>query len=83
MDVPASKSITNRALVLAALACEPSVIDRALRSRDTTLMADALVSLGAELSIDSIDDAHMRVDVTPGFNSSGERVDIEIGRAHV
>ena len=45
--LPGSKSLTNRALVLAALADGPSVVRRALRSRDTLLMAAALTSLGA------------------------------------
>ena len=47
--LPGSKSITNRALVLAALADGPSVVRRALRSRDTELMARALTSLGARV----------------------------------
>ena len=48
--VPGSKSITNRALLLAALADAPSVLHRPLRSRDTDLMADALRSLGADVA---------------------------------
>jgi len=44
--LPGSKSITNRALVLAALSDGPSVVRQALRSRDTALMADALTELG-------------------------------------
>src|SRR5215217_6012741 len=47
VSLPGSKSLTNRALVLAALADGPSVVRRALRSRDTLLMAGALRSLGA------------------------------------
>ncbi|MDO5669456.1 MAG: 3-phosphoshikimate 1-carboxyvinyltransferase [Corynebacterium sp.] len=47
--VPGSKSITNRAYILAALADYPSVIDNALHSRDTDLMAGALRSLGAHI----------------------------------
>jgi 3-phosphoshikimate 1-carboxyvinyltransferase len=47
--LPGSKSVTNRALVLAALADGPSVVRRALGSRDTRLMADALSRLGAEV----------------------------------
>ena len=47
MSLPGSKSLTNRALVLAALSDGPSVVRRALRSRDTELMATALESLGA------------------------------------
>jgi 3-phosphoshikimate 1-carboxyvinyltransferase len=44
---PGSKSMTNRALVLAALASAPTVISNPLRARDTLLMAAALRSLGA------------------------------------
>lgn len=44
--VPGSKSVTNRALVLGALADGRSVVRRPLRSRDTLLMADALRALG-------------------------------------
>ncbi|MFC6090187.1 3-phosphoshikimate 1-carboxyvinyltransferase [Saccharothrix lopnurensis] len=46
VPVPGSKSITNRALVLAALADRPSTVHAPLRSRDTLLMAAALRSLG-------------------------------------
>jgi 3-phosphoshikimate 1-carboxyvinyltransferase len=49
VTLPGSKSLTNRALVLAAIADRPSVIRRALRSRDTTLMAHALTSLGSRV----------------------------------
>ncbi len=46
VTVPGSKSVTNRGLVLAALASEPGWLRRPLRSRDTLLMADALRALG-------------------------------------
>ncbi|MFI6687168.1 3-phosphoshikimate 1-carboxyvinyltransferase [Streptomyces sp. NPDC050485] len=46
VPVPGSKSVTNRALVLAALAAEPGWLRRPLRSRDTLLMAEALRTLG-------------------------------------
>ena len=49
VTLPGSKSLTNRALVLAALADGPSVVRRALRSRDTELMAAALTALGADV----------------------------------
>lgn len=45
--VPGSKSLTNRALVLAALADGPSVLRAPLVARDTVLMADGLGALGA------------------------------------
>jgi 3-phosphoshikimate 1-carboxyvinyltransferase len=51
--VPGSKSQTNRALVLAALADGPSTTSGALRSRDTDLMIGALRTLG--LSVDASD----------------------------
>jgi 3-phosphoshikimate 1-carboxyvinyltransferase len=44
--LPGSKSMTNRALVLAALATGPGTIVRPLRSRDTLLMAAALRAVG-------------------------------------
>ena len=49
VTLPGSKSLTNRALLLAAIADGPSVVRRALRSRDTLLMAAALDALGAEV----------------------------------
>ncbi|RYU09992.1 3-phosphoshikimate 1-carboxyvinyltransferase [Nocardioides iriomotensis] len=49
VSLPGSKSLTNRALVLAAVADGPGVVRRALRSRDTELMAAALTALGAEV----------------------------------
>ncbi|MFT4298088.1 MAG: 3-phosphoshikimate 1-carboxyvinyltransferase [Aeromicrobium sp.] len=53
--VPGSKSLTNRALVLAAVAEGPSILTRALGSRDTNLMIDALTALGARVERDGID----------------------------
>jgi 3-phosphoshikimate 1-carboxyvinyltransferase len=49
VTVPGSKSVTNRALILAAQATGPSSIDAPLRSRDTELMAAALSALGVEV----------------------------------
>ena len=48
--IPGSKSQTNRALVLAALADGPSTITGALKARDTKLMIAGLRSMGAEIS---------------------------------
>lgn len=61
VDVPGSKSLTNRYLVLAALAASPGRLRGALRSRDTRLMAAALTSLGAGIDEDGSDWV-----VTPG-----------------
>ncbi|MDX6354665.1 MAG: 3-phosphoshikimate 1-carboxyvinyltransferase [Streptomyces sp.] len=49
VTVPGSKSVTNRALVLAALSAEPGWLRRPLRSRDTVLMADALRAMGVQI----------------------------------
>jgi 3-phosphoshikimate 1-carboxyvinyltransferase len=50
VPVPGSKSLTNRVLLLAALADGPSAVHAPLRSRDTLLMAQALRSLGVEVA---------------------------------
>jgi 3-phosphoshikimate 1-carboxyvinyltransferase len=52
--VPGSKSITNRALVLAALSSRhhTCVLDGALRSDDTEIMIDALTRLGYLIATD-------------------------------
>ncbi|HSI92514.1 MAG TPA: 3-phosphoshikimate 1-carboxyvinyltransferase [Jiangellaceae bacterium] len=46
VPLPGSKSLTNRALVVAALADRPSLLRSPLRARDTLLMAAALRALG-------------------------------------
>ena len=53
LTIPGSKSVTNRALVLAALAKTPSTLIRPLHSRDTELMIKALKALGVEISVAS------------------------------
>ncbi|WP_157556853.1 3-phosphoshikimate 1-carboxyvinyltransferase [Nocardia acidivorans] len=52
VTLPGSKSITNRALILAALADGPSTLTGALRSRDTNLMIDALRAMGTDIDGD-------------------------------
>ncbi len=56
ITVGGSKSITNRAFVLAALSSTPSTIYGALRSRDTDLMLQALRAMGT--GVDAEDPAH-------------------------
>src|SRR5687768_1068424 len=72
--VPGSKSETNRALILAALASGPSVITGGLEARDTQLMRDALRSLGVTIVED-----HDRWQVTPPQTFVGGGT--KIGRA--
>jgi 3-phosphoshikimate 1-carboxyvinyltransferase len=55
VSLPGSKSLTNRELVLAALADGPGVVRRALRSRDTELMATALTTLGSAVDSSGAD----------------------------
>jgi 3-phosphoshikimate 1-carboxyvinyltransferase len=49
VSLPGSKSLTNRELVLSALADAPSRLRSPLHSRDTTLMVEALRSLGVSI----------------------------------
>ncbi len=49
--LPGSKSLTNRELVLSALASEPTRLLKPLHSRDSTLMIEALRSLGIDVDV--------------------------------
>src|SRR5256712_945611 len=51
ITVPGSKSITNRALVLAALADGESVLSGALWSEDTQIMVECLQELGFMVNV--------------------------------
>ncbi len=76
--------MTNRALVLAALADGPTVITNPLRARDTRLMADALRGLGTAINEEGAarDGAAMGGGeatvwrVTPGVTDSAAVVDV-------
>ena len=70
VSLPGSKSITNRALVLAAQADGPSTLTGTLRSRDSDLMLDALAELGVGVDIDPDDPA--TVTITPAPMHSGK-----------
>lgn len=70
VSLPGSKSLTNRALVLAAIADGPCLVRRALRSRDTLLMAAALTSLGSP-----VDTSGENWAVTPGAFAADAEVD--------
>jgi len=74
--VSGSKSMTNRALLLAALADGPSTLRAPLRSRDTVLMASALRSLGAAID-DGADGSWL---VTPAARMRGG-VEVDCGLA--
>ena len=52
VTVPGSKSITNRALIAAALADGSSILSNLLLADDTRLMFEALRSLGIRITVD-------------------------------
>ncbi|SJM57482.1 3-phosphoshikimate 1-carboxyvinyltransferase [Gulosibacter sp. 10] len=49
VEIPGSKSITNREIVLSALAESESTLRHPLHARDTSLMAEAVKQLGARV----------------------------------
>ncbi len=89
VQVPGSKSLTNRALVLAALSDGPSTITNALRSRDTELMIGALRTLGVEVAIlESGDESDrltpasgMTLQMVPHYLGSSGAMSIDVGLA--
>ncbi len=76
LRLPGSKSITNRALILAALSESPSVVRGVLKARDTSLATAALRALGATI--------HERGDdvaLQPGSPAPGTEVGLDVGNA--
>lgn len=71
LELPGSKSITNRALILAALADSPTQVIHPLRARDTELMAGAISALGATITEQAGDWL-----VTPGWRDAPATVDV-------
>lgn len=69
--IPGSKSVTNRALILAAQAQSPSLLKRPLISRDTELMVAGLRSMG--ISIKETDSAW---EITPAPLHGPATVDV-------
>ncbi|WP_209325080.1 3-phosphoshikimate 1-carboxyvinyltransferase [Brevibacterium renqingii] len=86
VSVPGSKSLTNRYLVLAALAESASVLRGWLRSRDTLLMIEALRRLGAVIDEDGdvlhIEPIDLTVSPSPARSESpADPVTIDCGLA--
>jgi 3-phosphoshikimate 1-carboxyvinyltransferase len=67
--VPGSKSVTNRALLLAALSGGPATVSGAPPTRDTALMVDALRALGVPVEVDGEHVAVGRYDALRGGGS--------------
>jgi 3-phosphoshikimate 1-carboxyvinyltransferase len=82
IQLPGSKSMTNRALVLAALADAPATVVGPLQARDTELMKTAIAALGADVATSGSDGrnrpaaAQPAWTVTPGWRSGQLRVDV-------
>jgi len=77
--IPGSKSVTNRALILAAQAKSPSTLRRPLVSRDSELMVAGLKALGIgiEETTAVVDgDKELQWAVTPAPMRGGVRVDV-------
>ncbi|WP_047867401.1 3-phosphoshikimate 1-carboxyvinyltransferase [Nocardiopsis sp. RV163] len=71
LSLPGSKSMTNRALVLAALSETPCLVRRPLVSRDSELMAGSLRALGVGITTEGEDMA-----VTPAPLRGPASVDV-------
>ncbi|MCT9931227.1 3-phosphoshikimate 1-carboxyvinyltransferase [Planotetraspora sp. A-T 1434] len=74
--LPGSKSVTNRVLLLAALADAPGTVRRALRSRDADLMVAALRSLGAEMTPSNQSTSSVDWAITPRPVTGGVSIDV-------
>jgi len=79
LRVPGSKSLTNRALVVAALADGPSTLRGALDSDDTRVMVDSLRRLGVEV----VHDADAATIEVPGAGGvmPNDRADLYVGNS--
>ncbi len=75
---PGSKSITNRALICAALARGQSTLRGALDSDDTRLMADALRQLGIDLHWDERDGRRGETIVVDGCGGTVPRDEADL-----
>ncbi len=69
--IPGSKSVTNRALILAAQAKSPSLLKRPLISRDTELMVAGLRAMGV-----SIKETDLAWEITPAPLRGPAKVDV-------
>ena len=73
--IPGSKSVTNRALILAAQAQSPSLLKRPLISRDTELMVAGLRSMGIGIKEVQVD-GDLAWEITPAPLRGPAKVDV-------
>ncbi|MGL5378075.1 MAG: 3-phosphoshikimate 1-carboxyvinyltransferase, partial [Cetobacterium sp.] len=78
VDIPGSKSITNRALILSALSGKTVTLNNILLSDDTKYMIKALKSLNNEITLD-IDKKTLKI--KGNKNPTYENLEIYIGNA--
>ena len=78
VTLPGSKSLTNRELVLSALASSPTHLRKPLESRDSQLMIEALKKLGTQITRDEYGDL---VIVPPTTDIPLSEVNIDCGLA--
>ena len=77
--IPGSKSVTNRALILAAQAQSPSVLRRPLLSRDSELMVAGLKALGIgieEVIVGVAGHEELQWKITPALMRGGVKIDV-------
>ena len=75
VTIPGSKSVTNRALILAAQATTPSLIRRPLISRDSELMVAGLRELGIAI-VETTVDGDAAWQVTPAKMRGPVKIDV-------
>jgi len=75
MTIPGSKSVTNRALILAALASTPSVLRKPLHSRDSALMIAGLKAIG--VGIEQAPNGDLTITPAPMFGPA----QVDVGNA--
>ena len=82
VTIPGSKSVTNRALILAAQAEGTSKLHRPLVSRDTELMAAGLKSLGVKIDVSNSGNENEIWEITRGEISTDKvKTKIDVGNA--
>ena len=75
LTIPGSKSVTNRALILAALCDSPSVLRRPLHSRDSALMIAGLKAIG--VGIETAANGDLTITPAPLFGPAS----VDVGNA--
>jgi 3-phosphoshikimate 1-carboxyvinyltransferase len=75
LTIPGSKSVTNRALILAALSNSPSTLIAPLIARDTQLMIKGLQAIGIKIENVEID-GQSAVKVTPAKLNGPAQIDV-------